>query len=82
MSVQRRRIDAFLRLAEEDGTGHNLAQMAEALPAEHPWTEKICELAAVGPQVLAHAAAGAGVRQPRLASRSSSWGRSGGLPSR
>ncbi len=82
MSVQRRRIDAFLRLAEEElqaarqlvrssprqaayltqqcaekiaravltdsgvkyGTGHNLAQMAEALPAEHPWTEKILPL--------------------------------------
>jgi HEPN domain-containing protein len=79
MSVQRRRIDAFLRLAEEElqaarqlvrssprqaayliqqcaekiaralltdadvkyGTGHNLAQMARALPAEHPWIEKI-----------------------------------------
>ena len=82
MSVQRRRIDAFLRLAEEElqaarqlarplprqaayltqqcaekiarailtgagvkyGTGHNLAQMAEALPAKHPWTEKILPL--------------------------------------
>ncbi len=82
MSVQRRRIDAFLRLAEEElqaarqlvqtsprqaayltqqcaekiarailtdagvkyGTGHNLAQMAEALPGEHPWTEKILPL--------------------------------------
>jgi HEPN domain-containing protein len=82
MSVQRKRIDAFLRLAEEElqaarqlarllprqaayltqqcaekiarailtdagvkyGTGHNLAQMAEALPAEHPWVEKILPL--------------------------------------
>ena len=82
MSVQRRRIDAFLRLAEEElqaarqlaqslprqaayltqqcaekiarailtdagvkyGTGHNLAQMAQALPAEHPWIKKILPL--------------------------------------
>ena len=82
MSIQRNRIDAFLRLAEEElqaarqlvqssprqaayltqqcaekiarailtdagvkyGTGHNLAQMAQALPAEHPWIEKILPL--------------------------------------
>jgi len=79
MSVQRRRIDAFVLLAEEElqaarqlvrqsprqaayhtqqcaekiarailtdaevkfGTGHNLRQMAVALPAEHPWIDKI-----------------------------------------
>ena len=26
------------------GIGHNLAQMAEALPADHPWIEKILPL--------------------------------------
>ncbi len=76
MNVQRRRIDAYLRLAEEElqaagqlvrqsprqaaqqcaekiaravltyagvkyGPGHNLRQMAVALPAEHPWIDKI-----------------------------------------
>ncbi len=87
MSVQRNRIDAFLRLAEEElqaarqlvqpsprqaayltqqcaekiarailtgagvkyGTGHNLRQMAEALPAEHPWAEKIRPLNRLSP---------------------------------
>ncbi len=87
MSVRRRRIDAFLRLADEElqaarqlvrplprqaafltqqcaekiarailtgagvkyGTGHHLGQMAEALPAEHPWTEKILALNKLSP---------------------------------
>ncbi len=87
MSAQRRRINAFLRLAEEEiqaarqlvgqsprqaayltqqcaekiarailtgagvkyGTGHNLGQMAEALPAEHPWAEKILPLNRLSP---------------------------------
>ncbi len=87
MSVQRKRVDAFLRLAEEElqaarqlapslprqaayltqqsaeklarailtdagvkyGTGHNLAQMAGALPAEHPWIEKILPLNKLSP---------------------------------
>ncbi len=87
MSVQRKRIEAFLRLAEEElqaarqlaqslprqsayltqqcaekiarailtdagmkfGTGHNLAQMAGALPAEHPWIEKILPLNKLSP---------------------------------
>jgi len=31
------------------GTGHNLAQMAEALPAGHPWTEKILPLNKLSP---------------------------------
>ncbi len=87
MNVQRKRIDAFLRLADEElqaarqltrssprqaayltqqcaekiarailtdagvkyGTGHNLAQMAQALPAEHPWIEKILPLNKLSP---------------------------------
>ncbi|MCG8460082.1 MAG: HEPN domain-containing protein [Holophagales bacterium] len=87
MNVQRRRIDAFLRLADEElqaarqlartsprqaayltqqcaekiaravltaagvkyGTGNNLAQMAEALPAGHPWVEKILPLNKLSP---------------------------------
>jgi HEPN domain-containing protein len=87
MSVQRRRIDAFLRLAEEElqaarqlvqqsprqaaylmqqcaekiaratltgagvkyGPGHNLRQMAIALPAEHPWIDKIRPLDKLSP---------------------------------
>jgi HEPN domain-containing protein len=85
--VQRRRIDAFLRLAEEElqaarqlvrqsprqaayhtqqcaekiaravltdagvkyGPGHNLRQMAVALPAEHPWIDKIRPLNKLSP---------------------------------
>ncbi len=31
------------------GTGHNLAQMAKALPAEHPWIEKILPLNKLSP---------------------------------
>ncbi len=87
MSVQRRRIDAFLQLAEEElqaarqlvrqsprqaaylmqqcaekitrailtgagvkyGTGHNLGQMADALPANHPWIDKILPLDELSP---------------------------------
>ncbi len=82
MSGQRRRIAAFLRLAEEElqaarslarqsprqaaylvqqcaekiaravltdagvkfGIGHNLGQMAKALPKTHPWIEKLLPL--------------------------------------
>ncbi len=87
MSAQRRRIKAFLQLAEEEllaarqlirqsprqaayltqqsaekvvrailtdagvkfGTGHNLGQMAAALPADHPWAERIRSLNRLSP---------------------------------
>ncbi len=87
MNVQRRRIDAFLQLAEEElqaarqlvrqsprqaaylmqqcaekitrailtgagvkyGTGHNLGQMADALPENHPWVDKILPLDKLSP---------------------------------
>ncbi len=44
------------------GTGHNLAQMAEALPDDHPWIEKILPLDRYSPAATRY-------RYPTMAGR-------------